>query len=165
MIIISRRDIQKVNQRAEQKSELLLASANLYKTIPRLAVLDILLGAGRPLTPNQITQKLGKGRFDKVTVYRALESFCKAGLVHKVFLQDRCGYFEPAQDCTEKQCHPHFTCTSCGGTVCMTDISLPMAKSPNRGFIIRHQQVQLEGLCPKCSPHSLGQLRRASRGL
>mgnify|MGYP002813940016 CR=1 FL=1 len=152
MIIISQRRIQKVKQRVEQKSESMLASASLYKTAPRVAVLDVLLNAGRPLTQGQIVQRLGKGPFDKVTIYRTLESFCEAGLVHKVFLQDRCGYFEPAQNCTEKQCHPHFTCTSCGGTSCMTDISLPMAKSPHKGFVIRRQRVQLEGLCPKCGP-------------
>jgi hypothetical protein len=27
---------------------------------------------------------------------------------------------------------------------------LPMAKSPHKGFVIRRQQVRLEGLCPTC---------------
>jgi hypothetical protein len=30
-------------------------------------------------------------------------------------------------------------------------MSLPMAKSPYKGFVIGHQRVQLEGLCPKCN--------------
>jgi Fur family ferric uptake transcriptional regulator len=162
-----------MKRQAKQKSKTprcigasgLLDSAGLYKTIPRLAVLDILLNAARPLTQNQIAQRLGKGRFDKATIYRTLEGFSKTGLVHKVFLQDRIGHFELAHNCTEKQCHPHFTCTGCGDTHCMTDILLPMAKSPYRGFIIRHQRVQLEGLCPKCSPPAPGRLQRASRGL
>jgi hypothetical protein len=33
-------------------------------------------------------------------------------------------------------------------------MSLPMAKSPYKGFVIGRQRVQLEGLCPKCNPNS-----------
>ncbi len=75
----------------------------------------------------------------------------EADLVHKAFLQDRAWHFELADHCTEAQCHPHFTCLNCGATHCMPGMSLPMAKSPYKGFIIRHQEVRLEGLCPACA--------------
>ena len=141
-----------MKRRIEQKSEELLSSSNLYKTTSRLSVLDILLNAGKPLTQNQITQKLGKGRFDNVTIYRTLESFCEAGLVHKVFLQKKASYFELAHNCTAEQCHPHFICASCGDTHCLTEMPALMTKLMPKGFVIQHQQVQLEGLCPKCGP-------------
>jgi Fe2+ or Zn2+ uptake regulation protein len=69
--------------------------------------------------------------------------------VHKAFLQNRTWHFELAENCT--QCHPHFTCTNCGDTHCLTEITLPMAKSPHRGFVIDRQRVQLEGVCPECN--------------
>ena len=129
----------------------ILKAAKLYRTECRTAILNVLLKAKKPLNQEQIAQRLGKKRFNKVTIYRTLESFCEASLVHKVFMEKRAWHFESAQDCSKSQCHPHFTCTSCGDTHCLTGMSLPMAKSPHKGFIIRRQQVRLEGLCPACA--------------
>jgi len=136
---------------SDSKNRKILKTAKLYRTECREAILKVLLKADKPLNQKQITQRLGKKRFDKVTIYRTLESFCEAGLVHKAFMQKRAWHFESAQDCSEIQCHPHFTCTNCGDTHCLTEMTLPMAKSPHKGFVIRRQQVRLEGLCPACA--------------
>jgi Fur family ferric uptake transcriptional regulator len=135
-----------------QKAEKLLSSAYLRRTDPRIAILSILLTTHKPATQDYIAEKLAGDAPDKVTIYRTLESLIEAGLVHKVFLQERAWRFELSDNCTKKQCHPHFTCTNCGGTHCMTGISLPLAKNPPKGFIVHHQSVQLEGLCPRCNP-------------
>ena len=135
------------------KAHKLLKSAGLRLTAPRLAVLSVLLKAAAPVTHEQITAKLAAGAPNKVTIYRVLESFIEAGIVHKAFLKERTWHFELANNCTEDQCHPHFTCRSCEATHCFTNAALPMTKSP-RGFTVLHQRVQLEGLCPKCSPIS-----------
>jgi Fur family ferric uptake transcriptional regulator len=119
-----------------------------------VAVLGALLGARKPQTADQIAAKLSRPAADRVTVYRTLEAFLEAGLVHKAFIDERTWHFELAHNCTESQCHPHFTCTDCGDTNCLTEISLPLAKSPGKGFVIRRQRVQLEGLCPKCNANS-----------
>jgi len=140
-----------VKTRTKERALELLGSAGLRRTGPRLAVLGALLAARKPQTADQIAAKLSPPAADRVTVYRTLETFLEAGLVHKAFLDERTWHFELAHNCTESQCHPHFTCTNCGDTSCLTDISLPMAKSAGKGFIIHRQRVQLEGLCPKCS--------------
>ena len=137
----------------KQKTEELLHSASLRRTGPRMAVLAVLLQARKPQTAFQIAASLAPVGPNKVTIYRTLESFLNAGLVHKAFLQEKTWYFELAHNCTESQCHPHFTCGHCGSTHCLTEMTLPMAKSPHKGFVIHRQQVQLEGLCPKCSPN------------
>lgn len=129
----------------------MLKTAKLYCTQGRVAVLKILMKADKPLSQDQITKRCGKKRFDKVTIYRTLESLLKVGLVHKAFIDKRAWHFELADNCTESQCHPHFTCTSCGDTYCLTEILLPMAKSPHKGFVIQRQRVRLEGLCPACT--------------
>jgi len=129
----------------------ILKAAKLYCTECRIALLKVLLKADKPLNQDEIAQRLGKNRFDKVTIYRTLESFCEAGLVHKVFMEKRAWHFESAQDCSESQCHPHFTCSNCGDTHCLTEITPLLIKSPHKGFIIRRQQVRLEGLCPACT--------------
>jgi len=131
----------------------LLSTAKLRRTSPRVAILAALFGARRPQTAEQIAAKLASNAPDKVTIYRALERFVEAGLVHKAFLQERTWYFELSRNCTESQCHPHFTCINCGDMHCLMEISLPMAKSAPKGFVIGRQRVQLEGLCPKCNPN------------
>jgi len=129
----------------------MLTAAGLYRTKSRAAILGVLLRTATPLTQDQITVTLGRKHLDKVTVYRTLSSLLEAGLVHKAYLDKRAWHFELAGNCTNRQCHPHFTCTSCGGTHCLTDMSVPMPKSPHKGFVISRQQVRLEGLCPACA--------------
>ncbi len=133
------------------QSRTMLKAAKLYCTECRVAILKVLAKAARPLSRAQIAQRLGKKHFDKVTIYRTLASLLKVGLVHKAFMAKRAWHFELAHKCTESQCHPHFTCTSCGSTHCLTEMSPPMAKSPHKGFVIHRQQVRLEGLCPACA--------------
>ncbi|MHC5061029.1 MAG: Fur family transcriptional regulator [Planctomycetota bacterium] len=132
------------------KARDLLKNVGLRQTVPRQVVLSVLLKATAPVTHEQITAELAAGAPNKVTIYRVLESFIEAGIVHKAFLKERTWHFELADNCTEDQCHPHFTCRSCEATHCFTDADLPITESP-RGFTVLHQRVQLEGLCPKCS--------------
>lgn len=138
----------------KRKIEKLLSSVNLRRTSSRVAILGVLLSVRKPQTADQIAANLAPAGPNKVTIYRTLESFIGAGLVHKVFLQERTWHFELARNCTESQCHPHFTCTNCGDMQCLMEMTLPMAESPHKGFVIGRQRVQLEGLCPKCNPNS-----------
>jgi len=135
----------------EMKAREMLKAAKLYCTAGRVAILKVLMEAGKPLSQDHIAQRSEKKHFDKVTIYRTLESLLGVGLVHKVFIDKRAWHFELSHNCTESQCHPHFTCTSCGDTTCLTGVTLPMAKSPHKGFVIHRQQVRLEGLCPTCA--------------
>jgi Fur family ferric uptake transcriptional regulator len=135
----------------DMQARTMLRTAKLYCTPGRVTILKVLLEAGKPLSQDQVAHRSGPGRFDKVTIYRTLVSLMEVGLVHRVFVDKRARHYELAHHCTERQCHPHFTCTSCGDTHCLTEISLPMAKSPHKGFIIHRQQVRLEGLCPACA--------------
>jgi len=142
--------VKMANLNLDAQARKMLKSAKLYCTAGRVAILKVLMDAGKPLSHDQISRRSGKKHFDKVTIYRTLESLLGVGLVHKVFIDKRARHFELADNCTESQCHPHFTCTKCGDTHCLTEISLPMARSPHQGFVIHRQQVRLEGLCPAC---------------
>lgn len=133
------------------KARRMLKGASLYCTEARIAILQVLMHAAGPLRQDQIAGQLKTRAMNKVTVYRTLESLAGAGLVHRAFMQNRTWHFELADHCTKTQCHPHFTCTNCGVTHCMTDILLPMARIPRKGFVVQRQQVRLEGLCPACA--------------
>lgn len=135
----------------DDRARRMLKDTALYCTKTRVAVLKALMQALRPLRQDQIAEQLSGETLDRVTIYRTLESLVEVGLVHRAFMHERAWHFELADHCTEKQCHPHFTCVSCGTTHCLTDISLPMAKIPHKGYVINRQQVCLEGLCPACA--------------
>jgi len=140
-----------MKRNSDLQARKMLKKVKLYCTQGRAAILKVLMRTDKPLSQEQIARRLGKKHFDKVTIYRTLESLLKVGLVHKAFIEKRARHFELAHNCTESQCHPHFTCTNCGSTYCLTEISLPMAKSPHKGFVIHRQQVRLEGFCPTCT--------------
>jgi Fur family ferric uptake transcriptional regulator len=127
----------------------LLKTAGLYCTAARIAIVEVLTAAEHPLSQDQIAQAM-ETHPDKVTIYRTLTSLLKADLVHRAYVDERTAYYELAHHCSENQCHPHFTCTNCGQTHCLTDLEIPMAPSPHQGFQIQRQQVRLEGLCPLC---------------
>ncbi|RKY08659.1 MAG: hypothetical protein DRP66_04060 [Planctomycetota bacterium] len=139
-----------MEDRTKHKVEQLLKSARLRRTKARSDILGALLEAHQPLTREQISERIGACAPNKVTIYRAMETFVAADIVHKAFVQDRTWYFELSHHCTTDQCHPHFSCTSCGRTDCLHELSIPMT-ADSGGYIIQHQRVQLEGLCPKCS--------------
>jgi Fur family ferric uptake transcriptional regulator len=131
-------------------AERLLRDAGLKCTRGRVAILEVLGSTERPMTREEIAARIGRKSPDKVTIYRALERFVEVGIVHRAFMQRRAWHFELAHNCTESQCHPHFTCTDCGTTHCLTEMTVPLASSPHNGFVIDRQRVQLEGLCPEC---------------
>ena len=133
------------------KAKEILKAAKFNCTKAQVFILKELLKADRPLSREELIQHLGPKCPDTVTVYRVLERFCEQGLVHKVYLQSRAWKYELAHNCTEQQCHPHFTCSDCGETFCLTGLSLPLIKDLKKGFAIRRQQVNIEGLCPSCS--------------
>ena len=134
-----------------EKARRMLTSAHLYCTESRIAILKVLLEAPSPIRQDEIADRLPGKPANKVTIYRTLDSLIDAGLVHRAFMQERAWHFELADHCTERQCHPHFTCSNCGRTHCLREFSIPMAPSSYKGFIIQHQQVRLEGLCPACA--------------
>jgi Fur family transcriptional regulator, ferric uptake regulator len=120
-------------------------------TRQQVALLELLIGAKKPVSREGIAEQLKESRPDRVTVYRILERFCEKGLVHKAYVGKRGWKYELADNCSEQQCHPHFICNRCGETFCLTGAFLPLIKGLKKGFVIQRQQVRVEGLCAECS--------------
>ena len=130
----------------------MLLAAKLYSTRARVAIVRVLLAAGRPLDKNEIAGRLGGNGPDEVTVYRTLERLHSKGLVHRVYTGGRARRFELGHRCGQVQCHPHFTCRKCGMTQCLTNVKVPLVKGLQDGYRLLRQQVRLDGLCPSCLP-------------
>ena len=86
----------------------LLTAAHLRCTPGRASILEVLLTTATPVTWKDIASKIGKGKLDKVTIYRTLDRFVEVGLVHKAYMNKRAWHYELAHNCTQNQCHPHY---------------------------------------------------------
>jgi Fe2+ or Zn2+ uptake regulation protein len=69
----------------DSRSRRMLRDASLYCTKARVAVLSVLMDASGPLRQDEISERIVAGAFDKVTIYRTLDSLVDAGLVHRAF--------------------------------------------------------------------------------
>ncbi len=128
----------------------MLRGASLRCTAGRMALLETLITAQEPLTQEQLGTELSDTDLNKTTIYRALESFVEAGLVHKAYFRERTWYYELACNCGKVSCHPHFTCKKCGHTQCLKDVRVPVVEGLQPGYVVERQKIELHGLCPDC---------------
>ena len=133
----------------KQKAIELLTSANLRQTQPRVAILEVLLKTDAPVTQEQIAEQIGNAAPNKTTIYRTLMNFVEKDIVHEAYLEERTQYYELAHHCGKHQCHPHFTCSSCQKTQCLTQVTMPLVQLP-KGYAMQRQQVRVEGICSNC---------------
>lgn len=129
----------------------ILHKAGLKFTPGRAALIELLIHADQPLTQEEISQSLSGTGLNKVTIYRALESFLEAGLVHRLESGDRVWKFDYCGCGHRGHCHPHFICRSCGKIECMREIDLRGVNESKDGYLIEEQEVYFKGLCPKCN--------------
>jgi len=129
-----------------------LQKAGISKTSQRLAVLNILLKATRPLNANTIRQALkAKAGIDKVTVYRVLSILKKSGVIREIASAGGANYFEMVS--LENPLHPHFSCRNCGTFVCMEPspfIKMPELILSKNDYSIEHIEINISGLCADC---------------
>jgi len=129
----------------------LLRSRGLRPTRGRLRLLSLLRAARRPLSHGEILRRMRGQAMDRVSVYRALQAFVRAGLLHRAYLDERTWTFETPDRCGPDRCHPHFTCRRCEKVTCLTQVHVPLVTGLPRGWIAERQKVHIEGLCPACA--------------
>lgn len=137
-------DIQTLSERAA----LLLRGARLRVTSCRRSLVALLLKADAPLTQRELTARLEEQGFNGVTIYRALQTFLEASIVHRIVTDDRTWRFAITHCGHRGHCHPHFTCRLCGGVKCLDGVAIPEVAAA--GHRIEAQAMYLWGLCPKC---------------
>jgi Fe2+ or Zn2+ uptake regulation protein len=127
----------------------MLKQVGVRPTRVRVSMLEAMLEAGEPLGREQIAQRMGENA-NKVTLYRTLHSLVETGIVHAALIRERVQLYEPSHHCSKHLCHPHFVCTACHKTICLTEVTPPTVDLP-AGFRLRRQQLQMEGLCSTCA--------------
>ncbi|UZD21753.1 transcriptional repressor [Algoriphagus halophytocola] len=91
-------------------------------------------------------------QFDRVTIYRTLNTFLESDIIHKVL--DDSGATKYALCTHEEENHSHehvhFKCENCGETICLEDITLPAVSLP-KGFKKKEMSLLVQGTCDKCN--------------
>jgi Fur family ferric uptake transcriptional regulator len=92
-------------------------------------------------------------RVGLASVYRALESLARGGLVQRIDLGDGVARFEPAHAGGDH--HHHFVCDDCGKVEPFEDTALESALeriAGGRGYEVDAHDVVLRGACGDCRP-------------
>jgi Fur family ferric uptake transcriptional regulator len=130
----------------------ILEASKFHKTPQRVAVLNVLINSGAPLSVNDILVQISvHQKINKVTIYRILSSFKCTGIVREIETNQGANFYEMA--CHHNPVHPHFNCRLCGTLTCMAPLTLSQtwewfAKPHNHS--IDHININITGICSQC---------------
>jgi len=130
----------------------LLKRNQLSITDSRSKILELFLQQNGALAHADIEKKSGAS-FDRVTVYRTLQTFVEKGIIHTIPTADNSILYALCKDeCSEGHHHDHhvhFVCQQCANTICLEDITVPEVKLPN-GYQATQVEVVVNGICKDC---------------
>src|SRR6476469_6903011 len=101
-----------------------LRAAGLRSTTSRVAVLQHLSAAGKPVSHADIADVLVPQGFDKSTLYRCLVELADAGLLARLDAGDHAWRFELRGEEHSGGDHPHFVCVDCGQVTCLPNVEV-----------------------------------------
>lgn len=131
----------------------ILKKNKLSVTGSREKILGLFLNEQGALAHADIEKKAGE-KFDRVTVYRTLQTFVEKGIIHAIPTADNSiRYALCKDDCSEGDHHDHhihFFCTNCQTTYCLDDVATPGVNLP-AGYVVEHIEVVAEGICKECN--------------
>jgi Fur family ferric uptake transcriptional regulator len=137
----------------DEKIVHILKKNQLSITESRRRILEIFLRAGSALAHHDVEEKTTL-RFDRVTVYRTLQTFMEKGIIHNIPTPDNSILYALCKDdCEEGHHHDnhiHFICSYCGNTTCMDDINIPEIELPS-GYSATQINMVVNGICANCN--------------
>lgn len=141
-------DNRKINTRLND----ILRRKSLSITDSRRKILSLFLNTRDALAHGDIERKAGE-KFDRVTVYRTLQTFVEKGIIHAIPTPDNSIRYALCKDCEEGHHHDehvHFVCSNCEKTICLDDVVSPKIDLP-AGYIAETVQVLINGICEDCN--------------
>ena len=130
----------------------ILKQNRLSVTGSRLRILEFFLANGNALSHADIEKNAAES-FDRVTIYRTLQTFVEKGIIHLIPTTDNSiKYALCKNDCAaghHHDNHVHFICDECSKTICLDDVNIPVVKLP-KGFTPQHAEMVVTGICGEC---------------
>ena len=117
------------------KIETLMKEKNIKRTTARVALLEILQEADRPLCYEEIK---GDIEMDRATFYRNIAKFEQEGVINAFEASDKKRYFE-----VKMAPHAHFVCMECSRIKCIESIEIAL-----EGYEM--STIIVNGKCPEC---------------
>lgn len=130
----------------------LLRRNSLSITESRKKILSLFLQSADALAHGDIEKKAGE-KFDRVTIYRTLQTFVEKGIIHTIPTADNSVLYALCKDCKEGHHHDdhvHFVCTNCNATICLDNVVSPRIELP-KGYVAQNTQVVINGICKNCN--------------
>ncbi len=127
-----------------------LRQRSLKATPIRVELIKLMSYANAAVPYSEIQTNLKS--FDRVTLYRTINSLIKSGIVHKASTSGDETYYALCSQACSMQCHNHehihFICQRCQEVSCIhveqsIKISLP-------DYQIEEVSVEVSGICKKC---------------
>ncbi|MSR73681.1 MAG: transcriptional repressor [Candidatus Pacebacteria bacterium] len=140
-----------MKKKTQFDAALALRAAGLKATPRRLALLAFIIDNGRPLSAAMISDGL-EGAANAVTVYRTLETLCRAGITKRIDFQHGRAYYELA----DTGDHHHIVCITCATVEDFSGCdALRITRNAlrnSKGFVqITRHSLELFGVCKSCS--------------
>jgi len=129
-----------------------LKNYGLSNTESRKQILALFTNSKGALAHADI-EKNAAVNFDRVTIYRTLQTFVEKGIIHTIPTADNSVLYALCKDaCKEGHHHDnhvHFICDICYTTYCLDNISIPSVELPD-GFKAKQSDVVISGICKNC---------------
>lgn len=142
----------------ENQIRQILKQYKLKQTTTRAEILRLYLDKKHALAHKDIELTLSE-QFDRVTIYRTLNTFEEKGIIHKIFdgsssvkyalCGEECQETEETHDHQHHHNHVHFTCNNCEKTFCIDEIDVPQVKLPSK-FKTENVFLVARGTCENC---------------
>ncbi len=130
----------------------ILKKNRLSITDSRKQILQLFLKNNGALAHADIEKNTGE-IFDRVTVYRTLQTFVDKGIIHNIPTTDNSILYALCKENCEEghhhDNHVHFICDSCHKTICLDDVTVPAVKLP-KGFTPNQAEMVVNGVCDDC---------------
>ncbi len=130
----------------------ILKRNQLSVTESRKKILEIFKIHDKALAHSDIERKAGE-KFDRVTVYRTLQTFVEKGIIHTIPTPDNNIMYALCKDeCTtghHHDNHVHFICDKCHVTYCLDSVVTPQVNLP-QNFLPTEINVVVKGTCKNC---------------
>lgn len=138
--------------RSARKYDDLLRRKQLNATASRRKILSIFFD-NRDALAHADVEKYAGDKFDRVTIYRTLQTFVDKGILHTIPTPENAVLYALCKDCEEGHHHDdhvHFVCDDCGKTICLDDVVSPKVDLPV-GYEASNVEVLITGKCSQCT--------------
>ncbi len=137
------------------EAEATLRATGERVTEPRVTVLSTLLACDHAMSHLDVAATIAKHHtIDRVTVYRVLDWLVSVEIAHRIAGDDRVWRFmmnhRSASKVAPHPSHAHFTCNTCGQTICLDKVKPKMNIKLPVGFRTLEVDLKVRGLCADC---------------